>query len=147
VSPAVQERPVPIYEYACPDCGHQFELMQKMSEPPATDCPECKAGHVKKLISRTSFVLQGGGWYSDHYGLKSGGGENGGSEKGAGDKGPSGGEKAPGSSESKAAPAASSGGSGGTGSAGAGSGSGGPGGSSGGGAGSASGGSAKAAGA
>lgn len=68
---------MPIYEYACPDCGHRFETMQKMSDDPVRDCPQCKAGNVKKLISATSFVLKGGGWYKDHYGLKSGGGSEG----------------------------------------------------------------------
>ncbi len=61
---------MPIYEYKCPACGHAFERMVKMSDPlPA--CPECGASEVRKLISQTSFVLKGGGWYSDHYGLKS----------------------------------------------------------------------------
>ena len=64
---------MPIYEYACPDCGHRFEAMQKFSDDPVRDCPSCKAQNVKKLISATSFVLKGGGWYKDHYGLKGGG--------------------------------------------------------------------------
>jgi putative FmdB family regulatory protein len=63
---------MPIYEYKCPDCGHTFDAMQKMSDAPITVCPKCEAGHVKKLISATSFVLKGSGWYKDHYGLKSG---------------------------------------------------------------------------
>ncbi len=63
---------MPIYEYRCPDCGHEFETMQRMSEDPIKVCPECSAENVSKLISRTSFVLKGGGWYKDHYGLKSG---------------------------------------------------------------------------
>lgn len=62
---------MPIYEYRCPDCGHQFDALQKISDDPISECPECSAGNVKKLISRTSFSLKGGGWYSDHYGLKS----------------------------------------------------------------------------
>ncbi len=61
---------MPIYEYRCPDCGHEFEQLQRMSDDPITDCPECSMSGVKKLISRTSFVLKGGGWYKDHYGLK-----------------------------------------------------------------------------
>ena len=64
---------MPIYEYRCPDCGHQFEAIQKMSDDPIRDCPECEGGQVKKLISQTSFILKGGGWYKDHYGLKGGG--------------------------------------------------------------------------
>lgn len=57
----------PIYEYRCvkPDCRHEFERMQKMSEAhPA--CRKCGAS-VQKLMSRTSFALKGGGWYSDGY--------------------------------------------------------------------------------
>ncbi len=64
---------MPIYEYRCPDCGHQFEAMQKFSDDPITVCPSCSAEHVKKLISAPAFHLKGGGWYKDHYGLKSGG--------------------------------------------------------------------------
>ena len=68
---------MPIYEYGCGDCGHQFEKLQKISDDPVTDCPECGVdGTVKKLVSRSSFVLKGGGWYKDHYGLKDGGGSS-----------------------------------------------------------------------
>jgi putative FmdB family regulatory protein len=67
---------MPIYEYRCPDCGHEFERLQRMSDDPAKDCPECSGDQVKKLISRTSFVLKGGGWYKDHYGLKGGSSDN-----------------------------------------------------------------------
>lgn len=63
---------MPIYEYSCPDCGHDFEALQKFSDDPVRDCPKCNAANVKKRISATSFVLKGGGWYKDHYGLKSG---------------------------------------------------------------------------
>ena len=62
---------MPIYEYGCEGCGHTFERLQKVSDTPVRDCPSCGAeGAVKKLASRTSFVLKGGGWYKDHYGLK-----------------------------------------------------------------------------
>jgi putative FmdB family regulatory protein len=63
---------MPIYEYQCPSCGHQFELMVKMSAP-TPECPNCGGAEVKKLVSASGFILQGGGWYKDHYGLKSGG--------------------------------------------------------------------------
>jgi len=66
---------MPIYEYACQECGYNFEKLQRISEDPVRDCPSCESkGTVKKLVSQTSFVLKGGGWYADHYGLKSGGG-------------------------------------------------------------------------
>lgn len=65
---------MPIYEYGCEKCGHTFERLQKVSDEPVSECPGCSAsGAVKKLVSRTSFVLKGGGWYKDHYGLKGGG--------------------------------------------------------------------------
>jgi len=57
---------MPIYEYRCLDCGHQFELMQKFSDPPAETCPSC-SGIVQKLISRSAFHLKGSGWYVTDY--------------------------------------------------------------------------------
>ncbi|MEQ1500685.1 MAG: zinc ribbon domain-containing protein [Myxococcota bacterium] len=63
---------MPIYEYECTACGHRFELMQKIgAEPPP--CPDCAAVEVRKRISQSAFILKGGGWYKDHYGLKGGG--------------------------------------------------------------------------
>ena len=61
---------MPIYEYACGACGHQFEEWQKMSDAPVRVCPKCKKKKVEKLISHTSFSLKGGGWYSDLYSNK-----------------------------------------------------------------------------
>ena len=58
---------MPTYEYMCEKCEHEFEREQRISEPPVKTCPECRSRKVKKLISRTSFVLKGGGWYSDLY--------------------------------------------------------------------------------
>ena len=56
---------MPIYEYLCEKCQHEFEKEQRISDPPVKTCPVCRSRKVKKLISRTSFVLKGGGWYSD----------------------------------------------------------------------------------
>ena len=58
---------MPIYEYRCLDCGYQFELMQKFSDPPAETCTSC-SGTVQKLISRSAFHLKGSGWYVTDYG-------------------------------------------------------------------------------
>lgn len=54
-----------VYEYECSNCG-EFEVTQKMSDKPLKKCPKC-GGKVKKLISSTSFVLKGGGWYASDY--------------------------------------------------------------------------------
>jgi len=58
---------MPIYEYACAACGHEFEEWQKMSDSPVRTCPKCKKKKVEKLISRTAFQLKGSGWYADLY--------------------------------------------------------------------------------
>ena len=58
---------MPIYEYACGKCDHEFEVEQRISEDPVKTCPRCRSRKVKRLISRTSFALKGSGWYSDGY--------------------------------------------------------------------------------
>ena len=58
---------MPVYEYLCEKCGHEFEREQRITEDPVRRCPSCRALKVKRLISQTSFVLKGGGWYSDLY--------------------------------------------------------------------------------
>lgn len=57
---------MPIYEYKCEKCGKEREVMQKMTEKPLTVCESC-GGRLKKLISNTSFVLKGSGWYVTDY--------------------------------------------------------------------------------
>ncbi|MDF1796645.1 MAG: zinc ribbon domain-containing protein [Coxiellaceae bacterium] len=54
---------MPIYEYQCQQCGHQCELLQKISDNPATTCPECHKEGLKKLVSAAGFQLKGTGWY------------------------------------------------------------------------------------
>ena len=63
---------MPIYEYRCGKCEHEFEVWQKMSDPPIKVCPKCHAHKVEKQISLTSFQLKGSGWYATDYG-KTGG--------------------------------------------------------------------------
>jgi putative FmdB family regulatory protein len=58
---------MPIYEYACEKCESEFEAEQRITDDPIKSCPRCKSRKIKRLISRTSFVLKGGGWYSDLY--------------------------------------------------------------------------------
>jgi putative FmdB family regulatory protein len=64
---------MPTYEYVCKACDLEFEREQRISDPPVKTCPSCKAKQVKRLISRTSFHLKGGGWYSDLYAKPKGG--------------------------------------------------------------------------
>jgi len=61
---------MPVYEYACSKCGHEFEAEQRITEPPLKTCPRCRARKLKRLISHTSFVLKGSGWYADLYASK-----------------------------------------------------------------------------
>jgi putative FmdB family regulatory protein len=67
---------VPIYEYSCTKCGKTVEAMQKMSDPPLKKCPKC-GGPLAKMMSSTSFVLKGTGWYATDYAKKSNGSGNG----------------------------------------------------------------------
>jgi putative FmdB family regulatory protein len=57
---------MPIYEYRCTGCGSEYEFIQKFSDPPREECPNC-GGRLEKLISNTSFVLKGSGWYVTDY--------------------------------------------------------------------------------
>ena len=57
---------MPIYEYRCLKCNNELEVMQKFSDEPLSACPQC-GGELKKLISNTSFVLKGTGWYKTDY--------------------------------------------------------------------------------
>jgi putative FmdB family regulatory protein len=66
---------VPIYEYLCEGCGMITELMQKMTDPPPSTCPECGSHHIAKLVSRSAFQLKGGGWYADLYSSRKKGGK------------------------------------------------------------------------
>ena len=59
---------MPIYEYGCAECGYEFEEMQKFSEPPLQDCPQCEQPAAQRKISISAFHLKGGGWYKDGYG-------------------------------------------------------------------------------
>ncbi len=57
---------MPIYEYQCDNCG-VFEYNQRITEDPLKKCPTCKS-KVRRLISSTSFMLKGSGWYATDYG-------------------------------------------------------------------------------
>lgn len=58
---------MPIYEYVCNECGHDFEALQKMSDAPLRDCPACEKSALKKKISAPGFRLSGSGWYETDF--------------------------------------------------------------------------------
>lgn len=57
---------MPLYEYQCEACGHRFEVIQKFSDAPITQCPTC-AGPVAKLLSSPAIQFKGSGWYITDY--------------------------------------------------------------------------------
>jgi putative FmdB family regulatory protein len=59
---------MPIYEYYCESCGHEFEVMQKITDRPIRKCESCGKLKAKRAISKSSFVLKGSGWYVTDYG-------------------------------------------------------------------------------
>lgn len=58
---------MPLYEYRCEACQHQFEALQKMSDEPLVHCPDCEAPALKKLVSAAGFRLKGEGWYETDF--------------------------------------------------------------------------------
>ena len=62
---------MPLYEYRCKQCGHQFEKIQSFSAPDEKECPVCK-GEVERLISAPAIQFKGAGWYVNDYAGKNG---------------------------------------------------------------------------
>ncbi len=58
---------MPIYEYQCQQCEHKMEAIQKISDEPLKDCPECKQETLRKLVSAAAFKLTGTGWYETDF--------------------------------------------------------------------------------
>jgi putative FmdB family regulatory protein len=58
---------MPFYEYQCRHCGHQTEVLQKVSDAPLRKCPACGRNGLTKLISAPIFRLKGGGWYETDF--------------------------------------------------------------------------------
>ena len=90
---------MPIYEYQCQACQNQIEALQKISDTPLLDCPQCGEACLKKKVSAAAFRLKGSGWYETDFktgnkknlvgggdGGESGGGSAGNAGAGAGDK-------------------------------------------------------------
>jgi len=57
---------MPIYEYRCEACSHQFERLVRATSSKA-QCPKCEGMKLSKLISLGGFILKGEGWFKDGY--------------------------------------------------------------------------------
>jgi putative FmdB family regulatory protein len=105
---------VPTYEYRCSDCGHQFEVSQRMSDEPLTECEVC-GGHVSKMLFAPAIHFKGTGFHNTDYASKrrSASGDDGGGGSDSGDgssngKTGSGGDSAASSTPAKTETASSS---------------------------------------
>lgn len=104
---------MPIYGYRCSACGHQKDVLQKLSDPPLTHCPACGAEQFAKQVSAPAFQLKGTGWYVTDFrdgnqGQKAKGAEGGDAEPRAADA-PAAGESGAGADKGGEAPAGKSG--------------------------------------
>ena len=68
---------MPIYAYKCTDCGHEREVLQKISDAPLTDCPDCGHPSLAKQVTAAGFQLKGSGWYATDFRNKDAGGKGG----------------------------------------------------------------------
>lgn len=64
---------VPIYAYKCTACGHAQDVLQKISDKPLTECPECKQSTYAKQVTAAGFQLKGSGWYVTDFRNNAGG--------------------------------------------------------------------------
>ncbi len=93
---------MPIYGYRCSSCGHELEVLQKMSDPPLKECPNC-GGELKKKLYPAGVIFKGSGFYStDYKGSKS---SDSASYNGSGSSGEKGSEKGTEKSGESAKPA------------------------------------------
>lgn len=58
---------MPLYEYQCDTCEHQFEALQKMTDDALIHCPACDESTLRKLVSAAGFRLKGDGWYETDF--------------------------------------------------------------------------------
>lgn len=58
---------MPIYSYRCRQCGAEHEALQKISDAPLTDCPQCGQAELVKQVTAASFQLKGTGWYATDF--------------------------------------------------------------------------------
>ena len=58
---------MPIYAYRCTDCGHELDALQKLSDEPLKDCPQCGNPTLRKAVTAPAFRLKGSGWYETDF--------------------------------------------------------------------------------
>ncbi len=58
---------MPIYGYICKRCEHTFDALQKMSDAPLVECPDCGEAALQKVLSAPKFRLKGSGWYETDF--------------------------------------------------------------------------------
>ena len=58
---------MPIYAYRCDSCGHEKEVLQKLSDALLTTCPECHGDTLSKQLTAPGFQLKGNGWYATDF--------------------------------------------------------------------------------
>jgi putative FmdB family regulatory protein len=58
---------MPIYAYACKECDHTLDALQKIADAPLVDCPDCGQPALKRLLSAPRFRLKGQGWYETDF--------------------------------------------------------------------------------
>lgn len=63
ISQSYNPTSMPIYQYACPDCGHEFEKQQKFTDAPVQKCPTCGKRKVYRMVSKVAVTFKGSGWY------------------------------------------------------------------------------------
>jgi putative FmdB family regulatory protein len=64
---------MPIYAYKCSSCGHEQDVLQKVSAAPLTNCPQCHGETYSKQLTAAGFHLKGSGWYQTDFKNGSGG--------------------------------------------------------------------------
>ena len=87
---------MPIYEFACLDCGHEFEIIQSFSDNSTPACPNCQGRHVQRRLSAPAIHFKGSGWYitdSKNAAKGSATGSSGASDEGKSETGKSDGSK------------------------------------------------------
>lgn len=92
---------MPIYAYKCSSCNHAQDVLQKMSDPLLTECPECRQSTYVKQVTAAGFQLKGTGWYVTDF-------RDGGSAAGKNASGEPAAAAAPATTETSSAPAATS---------------------------------------